>query len=393
MIDTLPVGLLMRPDSGYYRGILRGIKRYADDAGHPRRWIFGMVAYSEDLPHMARHYHPAGVLAYIYGNERPETLQALGVPVVNFANSGTDLNLPSVNIDDVAVGRMAAEHLLERRFRHFAFVGCPRLAFSNQREEGFVARLAEAGYECQVFHDPQVPSAASVWAWTPDTTIQQWLGSLPRLTGMLAANDAAALRLSEICRQTGIRIPEEIALLGVDDDDLFCGLAHPALSSIKTPLERIGYEAASLLDRLMAGGSPPETPLRLPPVRAVTRRSTDILAIEDEDLVAAIRYIHENAQHPIGVQDVLREVPMSRRALERKCRAALGRSPLEELLRIRLQRVQGLLSESDLPMWAIAEQCGFASGKQLSTTFHQQLGITPSAYRRQHREGAAFSKP
>jgi LacI family transcriptional regulator len=375
----------MRPDSGYYRGVLRGINAYAAQA---RNWVFGMAAQTSDLPLMLQTWRPAGVLAFTYINEEPKKLATLGIPVVSFANIDSTLPLPMVGVDDVAVGRMAAEHLLDRGFRHFAFVGCPLFDYSNQRQSGFDQVLKEAAFPCQLFHDPTPPNAASVWAWMPDPTIQQWLMALPRPIGIFAANDAIGLRVSELCRQLGLRIPEDIALLGVDDDDLFCALAHPQLSSIKTPLERIGYEAARLLDGLVNGNAaekPGGQPILLPPVGVVTRRSTDILAIDDADLAAAIRLIQDNAHRPVGIRQLMRQVPLSRRSLERKFQAALRRSPLEELIRVRLQRAKDLLSGTDLPIWAVAEQSGFGAHKRLSMMFHKKVGLTPRAYRRQYR--------
>jgi LacI family transcriptional regulator len=383
MSHSVPIALLMRPDSGYYRGVLRGIKAYADQT---QAWVFGMAARTSDLPMMFRTWRPAGVLAFIYVNEAPELLTTLSIPVVSFANIDETLSLPMVGVDDVAVGRMAAEHLLERGFRHFAFAGCPMFHYSNQREQGYNQMLEEAGRgPAACFHDNHPPDAASVWAWTPDPAVQQWLLSLPRPVGMFAANDATALRLSELCRQLGLRIPEDIALLGVDDDDLFCTLAHSALSSIKTPLERIGYEAAHLLDRLISGEPAPPMPILLPPMSVVTRQSSDVLAIEDQELADAVRFIHNNASRPLGVKQLLEAVPVSRRSLERRFRAAFGRTPLDEILRVRLQRAQSLLSGTDLPISAIAEQSGFVTNKQLTTTFQKRLKTSPTAYRRQFR--------
>lgn len=377
------IALLMRPDSGYYRGVLRGIKRYAEQAGG---WVFGMAARTDDLPRMIRTFRPAGVLAFSYSTEGPHRLRKLGVPVVLFSNNDTSLDLPMAGIDDLAVGRMGAEYFLERGYRNLAFVGCPSFAYSNQREQGFEQTLKDVpGVTYRCFHDPQAPDAASIWAWTSEPRVQRWLTSLPLPAAILAANDAIALRLAELCRQLDLRVPEEIAILGVDDDDLFCTLAQPPLSSIRTPLERVGYESARLLDRLMHGGEPPKKPILLPPVGVVTRRSSDLLAINDPDLAMAIRYIHDNAHRPFNIKQALDQLPMSRRLLERKCKAVLGRTPLEELMRVRLQRVRNLLISTDLPMPAIAQRCGFSSAKQLSMTFRQQLKTTPTAYRQQHR--------
>ncbi len=376
------IALVMRPDSGYYRGVLRGIKRYADEI---RTWVFGMVAQSHDIPIMFKTFRPNGILAFIYLNESQEKLFSSDIPVVSFANINNQLTLPMVSVDDIAVGRMAAEYFLDRAFHSFAYVGFPKFNYSNQREEGFISRIREANATCKVFHDSHYPDAAGVWAWAAEPGICEWLKSLPRPTAILAANDAVGLRITEFARQMNIRIPEDLAVLGVDNDDLFCTLSYPQLSSIVTPMDQIGYTAAQMLHQMMNHVTLPQTTIMLPPVGVVTRSSSDMLAIEDQDLAGAIRFIHNNAHRPIGIKQVLSEISLSRRALERRCKQALGRTPLEELLRIRIQHVKYLLANTDKPMSVIAHDSGFTTNKQLSMTFHQQTGVTPTTYRRQMR--------
>ncbi len=381
--QTIPIALLAHLDAGYYRGVLRGINHYSDQV---RCWAFAMVGNLSDVPAMLREFRPAGVLAFRYSPALTQMLQALRVPVVMLTNTDAHQTLPMVSVDDVAVGRLAAEHFLGRGFRNLAFVGSSQYRFSNQREQGFSEAAASAGASLRSFYDVRLPSSANAWGWSGQPELNQWLGDLPRPVGILAANDALAFRVTEICRRMELRVPEDIALVGVDDDEPVCKLAHPPLSSVKQPLERIGYEGARLLDQLMSGEAPPAQPILFPPIEVVTRRSSDILAIADPDLAVALRFIHNNAHRPIGIKQVLEEVPLSRRSLERKCREALGRSPLEELLRIRLNLVKTLLSGTDLPMSGIAAQTGFRSGKQMSMTFQEQLAITPGFYRRQYRQ-------
>ncbi|HCD34148.1 MAG TPA: hypothetical protein DER01_17185, partial [Phycisphaerales bacterium] len=289
------VGLLMRPDSGFYRGVLRGIKRYSQQQ---RNWVFGMAARTQDLPTMLKVWKPAGVVAFVYIDEEVELLENLKTPVVSIANVDAKLKLPTVSVDDFRVGRTAAQYLMQRGFCHFGFVGFPRYNYSNQRENGFEQALEQEGHTTAIFHDTHWPDAASVWGWTSEKAIEQWLHSLPKPCGILAANDAIALRLSEICRQLEIRIPEEIALLGVDNDDLFCNLANPQLSSVDIPLEQIGYETARLLDQIMQGNKPPDKPILLPPMNVHTRQSTDIKLLDDPQLAQAIRFLHDHAHEP-----------------------------------------------------------------------------------------------
>lgn len=374
------IGLLMRPDSGFYRGVLRGIKHYAQQQ---RNWVFGMAARTEDLPTMIKVWKPAGIVAFVYVDEQTGLLEKLKTPIVSIANVDTQIKLPTVSVDDVLVGRTAAKYLMQRGFYHFGFVGFPRYNYSNQRQDGFEQALAQEGHTSAIYHDNHWPDAASVWGWTSEKAIDHWLRSIPKPCGILAANDAIALRLSEICRQLQIRIPEEIALLGVDNDDLFCNLANPQLSSVQIPLEQIGYETAWLLDQIIKGNKPPLKPILLPPMNVQTRQSTDIKLLSDPELAEAIRYIHDHAHEQITMEDVLNQLKLSRRSLERKCRKALGRSPLQELIRVRLQHAQNLLSQSQLPISRIAQQTGFASSKQFCTMFHKKMDMTPTDYRQQ----------
>jgi LacI family transcriptional regulator len=374
------IALLMRPDSGFYRGVLRGIKRYAQQQ---RNWVFGMAARTQDLPTMLEVWKPAGVVAFVYVDEQVELLGELGIPLVSISNVDNRLAIPTVSVDDVAVGRTAAKYLIQRGFCQFGFVGFPRYLYSNEREQGFTEALIKEGYKPAIFHDSHWPDAASVWGWTSQNGIDQWLKDLPKPCALFAANDAISLRLSEICRQVNIRVPEEIALLGVDNDDLFCNLAHPQLSSVQIPLEQIGYETAWLLDQYIQGQPPEKSSIRLPPMNVQTRQSTDIKILEDPELAAAIQYIHDHAHEMISMDNVLDELQVSRRSLERKCRKALGRSPIQELIRVRVQLAQNLLSQTQLPIGRVAQQSGFTSAKQLSTMFHKKTGLTPTAYRQQ----------
>jgi LacI family transcriptional regulator, galactose operon repressor len=180
-------------------------------------------------------------------------------------------------------------------------------------------------------------------------------------------------------------MPEQVALAGVDNDDLFCELARPPLSSVAIPAERIGYEAAALLDRLLAGARPPRQPLLLPPVRLVARQSSDVVALDDPNVAAALRVIRTNAHVALRVADIVRKVPISRRALERRFRQALHRGLGDEIRRVHVDRAKDLLAATDLPVAMVAERSGFCGSGHLCVVFRQDTGQTPTAYRRQVR--------
>ncbi len=213
--------------------------------------------------------------------------------------------------------------------------------------------------------------------------VREWLEKLPKPVGILTANDIPARELADACQRFGLRVPDDVALLGVDNDDLECGLSWPSLSSVATPARRIGYEAAKLLDELMAGKPAPREPMFLPPIAVVTRQSTDTLAIDDPAVVAALRFIRAHATGKICVDDVVGHAVEGRRMLEYKFRDFVGHTILKEIRRVRVERVKELLRDTDLSMPAIARRSGFATPQRMAVVFRETTGLTPSAYRQQ----------
>jgi LacI family transcriptional regulator len=310
--------------------------------------------------------------------------------VVNVCGVLPDLPFPRVGIDDHAVGAAAAAHFLERGFRHFAFVGHTDHAYSTRRERGFAESLRMAGHSPACFREAgRFDPRGRVWALDP--RLSRWVRALPKPVGLFACNDVWGCQLSEACRQSEVAVPEEVAILGVDNDDLLCELARPSLSSVAVPGEAIGFEAAALLDRMLSRGpgeARPGTrkpPLLLPPRQVVTRRSSDILAVDDPYVAEALGVIRRRAGRAMSVDDVVDLVPLSRRSLERRFRSCLGRGVWEEIRRVQLERAKELLAGTELPMSAVAAAAGFSESKQLSVVFRQETRMTPTAFRRQTR--------
>lgn len=233
------VGLVFGYGLDYYRDILRGIKAFAEARPH---WIFTPIAPEPRAVRAMRPLRHHGMIAHIFNHDLAEALIETGKPIVNVSGVLPDLSFPRVGVDHVAVGRLAATHLLERGFRHFGFVGYPDHAFSVGRESGFRTTLEAAGCRLISYHqrDPEHRDPTGLWEW--DDGLRRWLAGLPRPVGILASHDPQGVELSEACRQAGLRVPEEVALVGVDNDDLLCELARPALSSVALPAERIGFE-------------------------------------------------------------------------------------------------------------------------------------------------------
>lgn len=381
------IGLVMAHTLGFYRDILRGVKAFAVERPN---WVFTPIAPEAKAIGLARPLRCDGYLAHVFTRPLANALLALRKPVVSVAGvsvarSLSDLALPRVAVDHVEVGRQAARHMLERGVRQFGFVGYPRHEFSVQREAGFREVIEAAGLVASVFHERthRVQEPTGLWLW--NQPLMKWLAALPKPVGVLASNDVQAAQVSEYCRQLELLVPDQVAIVGVDDDDLLCELSRPSMSSVALPGERIGYEAAQLLDQWLHGKLPDKTVIILPPAGVVVRQSSDLVAVPDLQVAAAIRFIQQHAHEEIHVADLLRHVPIARRALERRFRKWLQRSISDEIRRVHLERSKKLLLTTDLSVAAIASMSGFHDGRQLSIVFRRDAGITPSAFRRRFR--------
>lgn len=377
------VAIILTRAQGFFRGALRGIKNYA--VSQP--WMIRMADPQNTSLETIRRWDPAGII--FQGRLPAEAAEVVGLgrPTVNVSGVLEPQLAPRVGADDAAVGRLGAEHFLERGFRHFAFVGYSNYYYSNRREAAFIAALRKAGFRCEVFHEiSELAERRAVSDWTSvDEQLHRWLLSLPRPTALMACNDFQGFELAQACRMAGLRVPEDVAILGVDNDELLCEMSQPALSSIALPSARIGYEAAAMLSRLMRGGSAPRTPELLPPTGVVVRASSDTVALDDAELAAALRFIRERAWDPIGVRDVAARTSLSRRSLERRFTQTLGRTPLQEIRRVRMERAKQLLANTDQPMPQVAQASGFSNAERLSVVFREESGMTPTEYRRQFR--------
>jgi LacI family transcriptional regulator len=215
----------------------------------------------------------------------------------------------------------------------------------------------------------------------------RWIESLPRPVGIMACYDIRAQQLLDICRELNIAVPEEIAVIGVDNDRLLCDLCDPPLSSVTPDTHRTGFIAASLLDKQMAGERVESRAALIPPIGVETRQSTDVMAIDDPHIVSTLRFIRHNACSGIQVRDLLTRVPLSRRVLESRFKERIGRTPHEEITRIRMERVKTLLLETDLPLAAIAKRTGFNYIEYLNEAFKKWVGTTPGKYRKEASAG------
>ena len=364
--------------------MLLGVSRYVrthgpwDVFGDPER----IVAPIHDL----QHWTGDGVIAQAWQPEIRTIVERLAVPVVNVSQHMAEPAPVSVLADSRAIGRAGAEHLLARGFRSFAYCGFNGHAYSEIRAKAFLTAIEEAGFTSTRFDGDPPQAMRGTWH-ERQAELAAWAKSLARPIGVMCCNDVRARHLAQACLEGGVRIPEDLALVGADNDELVCEMSNPPLSSISPSAEQVGYEAARLLDGLMSGTRPPPaSPIFVPPGGVVTRRSSDILAIADPTVADAVRFIHDHAAEPIGVEDVVAAVPASRRVLERRFRDTLDRTIGEEICNARIDRAKRLLIYSDVAAPDVATGCGFQYVQQFNAMFKRVTGLTPTAFRRQYRQ-------
>jgi LacI family transcriptional regulator len=291
------------------------------------------------------------------------------------------LGLPRIWSDMQAIGRLGAEHLLERGFQHLAFCGFSGETWSYGRRDGFCTAVRGAGFDASAYESPWLAHHAPDWD-KDQRRIVNWIRSLPKPLGVMACNDVRGQQVINACRNAGVVVPEEVAVLGVDNEQVLCELCDPPLSSVAPNPRRIGFEAAELLDRLMKGERVPNEERTIEPLGVVTRQSTDVLRIDDADMAGALRLIRERACSGVTVEEVADHVAVSRSLLERRFRKYLGRSPQVEIRLAQLKRVKQLLAETDLSLEAIAPLAGYVHPEYMSVVFKRLVGQTPGEYRR-----------
>jgi LacI family transcriptional regulator len=309
----------------------------------------------------------------------------LGIPLVDLDDAPPFPGVPKIRPNNTAIGHLAAEHFLERGFRHFAFCGFANEVWSCERRDGFSEALRLAGHRCDVL-DLEYPGVITPdWNAAQTRLLASWLRHLPRPCAVMACVDVRAFQVIAAAQHAGLHVPEEIALLGVNNDVMRCELSHPSLSSVALNAQQSGYQAAEVLDRMLRGEKVVHADIRVDPIGVVTRLSTDILAVGDKNVSAALSFIREHACRGLSVDEVVAHAAASRSQLEKKFRRYIGRSPQAEIRRVQLARVKELLSESDLPLKSIAGLTGFEHIEYLSVVFKRMTGESPGQYRKRTR--------
>ncbi|WP_298860136.1 XylR family transcriptional regulator [uncultured Gimesia sp.] len=377
------VALLIETSRSHGRGLLNGIRQFIAEN---EEWSVFLMPRSLDsqIPDWISRWKGDGILSRTTSQEMADAITESGIPAVELRATKLNHAFPFLGIDNRAMGRMVAEHFLERGIRHFGVYEIGSEVYFEERRDNYVQTIQKSGFEVSVFSALEDSEAPREWEKQQEEMVE-WVRELPKPVGIMACTDQLGFWLLDACDRAGISVPDEVAVVGVENDDILCMMARPPLSSVAFNSARIGYEAAALLSRLMKGEAAPEESFLVDPLGIVTRQSSDVVAVDDPELALALRFIRENACKGIQVTDILNAVPLSRTALERKMKAAIGRSPKAEIMRTQLERAKQLLGTTDLSLSEIAQKIGFRHSQYFSTVFKEKTGETPGTYRTKMR--------
>jgi LacI family transcriptional regulator len=376
------VVLIIETSSIYGRDLLSGIVRFMRMHDEWAVFLEQRDLWKEP-PAWLNDWRGDGIISRATTPKLLDAVARTRVPLVEVTDRRGDSELPQVRSDDAAIGRMGADHLLERGFQRFGFCGFKGEAWSQRREEAFVDAVETATEaKCSCFNSPWHGPSALAWE-AEQESIVAWLKQLEPPFAIMACNDVRGQHVIEACSKLSLAVPEQVAVIGVDNDDLLCRLCTPPLSSVIPNAERVGFQAAEMLARLMDGKNVSEQTQLIQPLGVATRQSTDVVAIEDRDVAAALHYIREHACRGLSVDEVVRNSPVSRSTLERQVRKYLGRTPQEEIRHVQIKRAKELLLTTDLSAERIAALCGFDHSEYLLVVFKRITGMTTSEFRKQ----------
>lgn len=384
------VALLIETSNGYSRGLLEGVIAFTKERAN---WSVHLTEQERGAapPLWLDSWGGDGIIARIETDKIGSQLKKFGVPIVDLSAARHVKGVPWADTEDRAISQIAIDHFTERGFKHLAFCGDAGFEWSVKRGNHFRTMAKAAG--CEVYeHQSIARYDARYNLATEKQRIMKWLQSLPRPVAIMGCYDFKAQQVLDACRQLDIAVPSEVAVLGVDNDRLICELSEPTLSSIIPDTKRTGYEAADLLNRIMTGEEvATEQPLITQPLGIQLRESTDTLAIEDEEVAKALQYIRRHATANIRVTDVLRNVTLSRRALEHRFKKWIGHTPHDEIQHVRINRIKALLSDTDLSIHQIADRTGFEHDEYMAASFKRETGMTPSGFREKSKTGSDSS--
>jgi LacI family transcriptional regulator len=377
------VALLVETTRTYTRELLSGVRRYVAAHG-PWSCFIELRALESGPPPWLKNWDGDGILTRTFTQEMANVIAATGLPAVELRATFLKSALPFVGMDNRLIGQMVAEHFFDRGYHSFAVYSLHTERFFMERVQNFVATVQARGGACSILPEP-ISDRAADWE-KGQARLMAWLNALPKPVGIFAANDQLGVRLLDACQRAGIPVPEEVAVVGAENEETLCAFASPPLTSVRFDGAAVGFAAAEVLARMMRGGAPPRGEKLFPPRGIVVRGSSDEFVITDRLVAHAARVIRENATGGLNVDDLCRKLNASRSTLDRRMKAALNRTPKDEILRVRFREVERLLRETDLTIDAIAEQTGFSYSHYLQAAFKEAYRQTPGEFR--GKEGA-----
>jgi LacI family transcriptional regulator len=364
--------------------LIKGVGRHAQEVGN---WLIHVEPWGRyEQFHVPQGWDGDGIIARINRQALAKEITDSGLPAINLSwNPFHGERIARCTVDPEATGRMAAEYFLSAGFKQFGYCGpLQQLGYSDPLAEAFYESLNRQNHLCHTYPAPGGDQRSIAWN-AHLASLVDWLQDLPRPVAVLCWSAARGRQVTEACHYAGIRVPDDVAVLGGDYDELMSHISSPPLSTIDQPAEQIGYEAARLLEDMMRGRKPRKRPLLFPPTRIIVRHSTDTLSIDDEMVRDALRLIRDRSHNGIRVSDVVRELAVARRALEQRFVRLVGRTPAAEIRRVRIEDAKRLLVESDRSIANISRATGFGHQDLFSRVFRRAVGLTPSQFRRQHQ--------
>jgi len=381
MQPTCHVAVLIETAREYGRGLLRGVAQFHREYPH---WsiYFEQQDLGASLPRWFSSWKGDGILARATNLKTARALHETGLPMIDLRGGTRTLGTPPFGPDNRAISILAFEHLAACGLQHFAFVSEPtgKHVYDDQRREAFQQVVHDHGNQCHVFKSRLGGKSSTKWE-RHQQQLADWLVAIPKPLGVMCCHDNRGPQVLEACRLAGLDVPNEVAVIGVDNDEFLCGLAIPSLSSVDVNAERIGYEAALMLDRMIRGKAKFTQPMLFPPLGVVARQSTDLVACDDPRIAAAVQLIRQHACNYLKVADIERQLAMSRSSLNRRFKQVVGRSPKQEILRIQIETAKRQLVDSDAPIYVISRRVGFRETKYFIAVFRKLTGMTPRAYR------------
>lgn len=379
--------LVIESSRAYGRGLIQGITRYVQETNN---WVvhFEEQGILTTVPPWLKEWKGDGIICRTGVSPLGGFLRTLGCPIVELLGDGVRY-VSEVQSDATEVAACAVDHYTSLGFRNFAYYSYGNAWWGSLRGEFFKNLLKERGYDCHMLLSRRERRYVSfpVWSNEYESSLIEWLEALPKPVAIWTAADTVAQRVHNACVKIGLLIPDQVALLGTDNDQYLCNVLTPSLSSIEPNSIRVGYEAAKLLDLKMRKKEHlPTLPIKIPPLGVVTRQSSDIIAVEDREMVRIARMIRQEALNGLQVNDLVRESDLSKRSLERRFKKCFGRTIDYEIVQIRINYAKKLLTDTLLPISVVGEQSGF-DGNYFIKAFRRIVGISPREYRRKYQVG------